>query len=77
MASDFTVVDTLKDAKGRTVKVGYRGREVEIVVTPHSGHQGRIAFDTHEQHERFAAAYGTACLEANPELLDTGSIDGE
>lgn len=64
MASEFNVVGTLKDAHGRTVKVGYRGREVEIVVTPHSGHQGRIGFATGEQHEAFATAYADAIQQA-------------
>lgn len=60
---EFVVVDTLKDKFGRTVKVGYRGADVEIVVTPHSGHDGRIALDG-EQRDRFIKAWAKAEIEA-------------
>jgi hypothetical protein len=53
---ELVVVDTLKDKHGRTVKVGYRGGDVEIIVTPHSGHDGRIALDG-TQRNRFVRAF--------------------
>jgi hypothetical protein len=56
---ELVIVDTLKDKHNRTVKVGYRGGDVEIIVTPHSGHDGRIAFDG-EQRDRFMRAFAAA-----------------
>jgi hypothetical protein len=56
---ELIIVDTLKDKHGRTVKVGYRGADVEIIVTPHSGHDGRMAFDG-EQRDRFIKAWAEA-----------------
>ena len=59
----LVIVDTLKDKHNRTVKVGYRGGDVEIIVTPHSGHDGRIALDG-EQRDRFFRA----CAEAERQV---------
>jgi hypothetical protein len=56
---ELIIVDTLKDKHGRTVKVGYRGADVEIIVTPHSGHDGRMAFDG-EHRDRFIKAWAEA-----------------
>lgn len=63
MAAELTVVDTLKDKHNRTVKVGHRGGNVEIIVTPHSGHDGRMAFDP-VGHERFMKANAEAARQA-------------
>lgn len=57
--TQLVIVDTLNDKHGRTVKVGYRGGDVEIVVTPHSGHDGRMAFDA-EGRARFVEAWVSA-----------------
>lgn len=56
---ELVVVDTLKDKHGRTVKVGYRAGDVEVIVTPHSGHDGRMAFDG-EGRARFVRAFAEA-----------------
>lgn len=56
---ELVIVDTLKDRHGRTVKVGHRGGDVEIIVTPHSGRDGRIALDD-EQRDRFMCAVAQA-----------------
>jgi hypothetical protein len=66
---ELVIVDTLKDKHGRTVKVGYRGSDVEIIVTPHSGHDGRIALDG-EQRDRFfkACAKAERLAEENADL---------
>jgi len=62
MAADLIITGTLKDAYGRTVKVGYRGGNAEIVVTPHSGHDGRIALDGRGRDE-FLKALARAEME--------------
>ena len=67
---ELVIVDTLKDKHGRTVKVGYRAGDVEIIVTPHSGHDGRIALDG-EQRDRFFRA----CAEAERLAEATASLD--
>lgn len=63
MASDrkpeLVIVDTLKDKHRRTVKIGHRGGDVEIIVTPHSGRDGRIALDA-ERRDRFIKAWADA-----------------
>jgi hypothetical protein len=59
---ELVITDTLKDAYGRTVKVGHRGGNLEIIVTPHSGHDGRIALDD-EQREAFIKAWAQAETE--------------
>jgi hypothetical protein len=64
---DLAVTDTLKDAQGRTVKVGHRGGNVEIIVTPHSGHDGRIALDDGGRG-RFIRAFAAAELEIEREV---------
>ncbi len=56
---ELVIVDTLKDKHNRTVKVGYRGSDVEVIVTPHSGHDGRIALDG-PGRDRFIKAWATA-----------------
>ena len=56
---ELVIVGTLKDKHGRTVKVGYRGGDVEIIVTPHSGHDGRMAFDG-DGRDRFIKAWAQA-----------------
>lgn len=61
---ELVIVDTLKDKHGRTVKVGYRGADVEIIVTPHSGHDGRIALDG-EQRDRFLRAFAESADDAD------------
>lgn len=60
---ELVIVDTIKDKHGRTVKVGHRGGDVEIVVTPHSGHDGRIALDG-EQRDHFIKAWALAEMAA-------------
>lgn len=60
---ELVIVGTLKDSRGRTVKVGHRGGDVEIVVTPHSGHDGRIVLDG-EQRDHFIKAWVLAEMAA-------------
>lgn len=60
---ELVIVDTLTDKYGRTVKVGYRAGDVEIIVTPHSGHDGRMAFDG-VGRTRFIEAWRAATLQA-------------
>ena len=60
---ELVIVDTLKDKHGRTVKVGHRGGDVEIIVTPHSGSGGRIALDG-DQRDRFIKAFAQAEIAA-------------
>ena len=55
----LVVTGTLKDRRGRTVKVGHRGDDVEVIVTPHSGRDGRITLDG-EQRDRFLKAFARA-----------------
>ena len=71
---ELVVVDTLKDKHGRTVKVGYRGADVEIIVTPHSGHDGRIALDGEQRH-RFMMAWAQASATAAIAGLDEAESD--
>ena len=59
---------TLKDSRNCTVTVGYRGRDVEITVTPPSGHAGRIVLDD-GQRDQFVRAFALA--EAETEREDT------
>lgn len=56
---ELVIVDALRDRHGRTVKAGWRGSDVEIIVTPHSGHDGRISLDG-EQRDRFIKAWAEA-----------------
>jgi hypothetical protein len=63
VASELQVIGTMKDAHGRTVKIGVRGGRVEVVITPHSGHDGRMGLDAVKQEE-FAQHYIAACLQA-------------
>jgi hypothetical protein len=69
---ELVIVDTLKDKHGRTVKVGHRGGDVEITVTPHSGHDGRIALDD-EQRGRFIRAWALA--EQIIEAAEAATVD--
>ncbi|MGH9056752.1 MAG: hypothetical protein ACRDYY_12980 [Acidimicrobiales bacterium] len=60
---ELVIVDTLKDKHNRTVKVGHRGDDVEVIVTPHSGHDGRISFDA-GQRDRFIRAWAESEKQA-------------
>jgi hypothetical protein len=71
MASEMQVVHTMKDAHGRTVKIGTRGDRAEIVVTPHSGHDGRIHIAPRPQHE-FMQAIREAFRRVNGEPPTSG-----
>lgn len=55
----LVVVDTLRDKHGRPVRVGYRGSDVEIAVTPPSTRHDRIVFDG-EGRDRFIKAFAAA-----------------
>jgi hypothetical protein len=78
--SELQVIHTMKDAHGRTVKVGVRGDRAEIVVTPHSGHDGRIHIGPDQQDEfmravmeAFRVASGAAAT-AGRERLNDGAV---
>jgi hypothetical protein len=60
---ELVIADTLKDKHGRTVKVGHRGGDVEIIVTPHSGAGARIFLDGRGR-DRFIRAWAEAERQA-------------
>ena len=62
----LVVTGTLKDRHGRTVKVGQRGGDVEVDVTPYSRRDGRITLDG-EQRDRFLEAFARAEMEIERE----------
>jgi len=70
---ELVIVDTFRDKHNRTVKVGHRGPDVEITVTPHSGHDGRIALDG-EQRDRFLRAFAEAADDADNARQQTASF---
>ena len=57
--SKLIIIDTLADKHGRPVRIGYRGSDVEIAVTPPIGRHDRIVFDG-EQRDRFIKAWAEA-----------------
>lgn len=73
-APELIIVDKLRDKHGRTVKVGHRGADVEIIVTPHTGHDGRIALDG-EGRDRFIKAWADAEIAAERYLCQAHSDD--
>jgi hypothetical protein len=55
----LVIVDTLSDKHGRPVRIGYRGSDVEIAVTPPVGRHDRIVLDG-EQRNQFIKAWAEA-----------------